>query len=173
VSEREAREGLPSAEDWSTAAEAGSAASRPPGMGRVLREATLPAMLLQEIVAAARADVPNETVGLLVGESYAADGGQPNRYLQLTNAAASPYRYLLDPQEQLQVLLALDDADEVVWGIVHSHVGSPPVPSATDVGLAFYPDSLYLICSLAGERPEIRAWSIRDDEVSEVPLAVA
>ena len=45
-------------------------------------------------------------------------------------------------------------------------------PSATDVGLAYYPDSLYLICSLAEAAPVVRAWSIRNDTVLEVPLSV-
>jgi proteasome lid subunit RPN8/RPN11 len=134
--------------------------------------ASLPAALLQQIVDAARADVPNETVGLLVAPEYAGAGGVPERYVRMRNAAASPYRYLLDPDEQLAVMLEIDDADEVVWGIVHSHVASVAVPSATDVGLAYYPDSLYLLCSLAAEAPEVRAWTIREGEVSEVPLAV-
>jgi hypothetical protein len=51
------------------------------------------------------------------------------------------------------------------------------VPSPTDVGLAFYPDSLYLLVSLAdaeadpltGE-PSVRAWRILDGEVAEVDL---
>lgn len=161
---------LPSGEDWSAAARAGAGVAR---SGSSFASAHLPAAVLQQIIDAARADVPNETVGLLVADAYAADGAQPTRYVRLTNAAASPYRYLLDPDEQLRVMLELDDGGEVVWGIVHSHVGSPAVPSATDAGLAFYPDSLYLICSLAGEAPEVRAWSIRDGEVTEVPLAVS
>jgi [CysO sulfur-carrier protein]-S-L-cysteine hydrolase len=156
--------------DWADARSAGADAVRGGVAGFV---ANLRARLLQEIVDAARADVPNETVGLLVAERYAADGGAPNRYLRMRNAAASPYRYLLDPDEQLRVFLEIDDADEVVWGIVHSHVASPAVPSATDVGLAFYPDSLYLICSLAGDVPEVRAWTIRNGEVTEIPLAVS
>lgn len=161
----------PTTEDWQAAAEAGSE-GRLAGMDPSL-SASLSAPLLQEIIDAARADVPNETVGLLVGPAYAAAGGLPQRYVRMRNAAESPYRYLLDPDEQLRVMLEIDDADEVVWGIVHSHVASPAVPSATDVGLAFYPDSLYLVCSLAGEAPEVRAWTIRDGQVSEVPLAVS
>ena len=97
----------------------------------------------------------------------------PTRFLPLTNAAASPYRYLIDPDEQLRAMLDIDDADEVVWGIVHSHVASPAVPSDTDVGLAAYPDALYLICSLAGTEPVVRAWAIRDGVVDEVGLRVA
>jgi [CysO sulfur-carrier protein]-S-L-cysteine hydrolase len=156
--------------DWADARSAGADAVRGGVAGFA---ASLSATLLQQIVDAARVDAPNETVGLLVAERYAADGGVPTRYVHMRNAAASPYRYLLDPDEQLRVFLEIDDADEVVWGIVHSHVASPAVPSATDVGLAFYPDSLYLVCSLAGDVPEVRAWTIREGEVSEVPLAVS
>ncbi len=87
------------------------------------------------------------------GQRSPADGGTATRFLPLTNVAASPYRYLIDPDEQLRAMLDIDDADEMVWGIVHSHVMSPAVPSDTDVGLAAYPDALYLICSLRGERP--------------------
>lgn len=134
--------------------------------------AGLPVDLARTVVEAARAGLPNEACGLLVGRRYAAAGGEPTRHVGLTNAAASPYRYLIDPDQQLAVMLALEDADEVVWGIVHSHVASAAVPSATDLELAFYPDSLYLICSLAAEPPVIRAWTIRDGRPTEVPLAI-
>ena len=61
----------------------------------------------------------------------------------------------------------------MVWAIVHSHVASPAVPSATDVGLAYFPDWLYVICSLTElDQPGVRAWSIRDGEVAEVQLGV-
>ena len=80
---------------------------------------------------------------------------------------------MIDPQEQLKVWLELEDAGEVPWAIVHSHVSSSAVPSATDVGLAFFPDSLYVICSLMDETPTIRGWSISEGVVTEVPLAVS
>jgi proteasome lid subunit RPN8/RPN11 len=135
--------------------------------------ASISAALLQEVIDAARSGMPNEACGLLVSDHYLADGGAPQRYQALRNAAESPYRYMIDPQEQLAVWMALEDADEVVWAIVHSHVASPAVPSATDVGLAFYPDSLYIIVSLADPAaPAIRAWHILDAVVTEVPLAV-
>jgi len=168
---------LPSPEDWSAAARAGEAARTTGGPalavgGLAATTARLAAVLLQQIVDAARAGLPNEACGLLAAQRHAADGGQPDRFVPLANAAASPYRYLIDPAEQLRVMLELDDRDEIVWGIVHSHVASAAVPSATDVGLAYYPDSLYLICSLARDEPVIRAWAIRDGQVTEVPLAV-
>ena len=158
-------------EDW---AEARSAGARPALWGTAVGEAKLPAALLQQVVVAARAGVPNEACGLLVADRYHAAAGVPSRYVALRNSAESPYRYLIDPQEQLQVWMELDDADEVVWAIVHSHVASAAVPSATDVGLALYPDSLYVICSLADpESPIVRAWSIRDRTVLEVALTLS
>ncbi|HYI22813.1 MAG TPA: M67 family metallopeptidase [Candidatus Limnocylindrales bacterium] len=135
--------------------------------------ATITAPLLQELIDAARATVPNEACGLLVSDRYHADEGAPIRYLPLTNAAASPYRYMIDPQEQLRVWIEIEDAGEVVWAIVHSHLASPAIPSATDVGLAYFPDSLYIICSLTQlDQPSVRAWSIRDGQVAEVQLGV-
>jgi proteasome lid subunit RPN8/RPN11 len=126
-----------------------------------------------ELVEWARRGYPNEACGILSGDRPHADGGAPFAFHGLTNAAASPYRYLIDPTEQLRLMLALDDADQVAWGIFHSHVRSPAEPSPTDIGLAFYPDALYLICSLADQAaPVVRAWRIHDGAVTEVPLRV-
>jgi proteasome lid subunit RPN8/RPN11 len=147
------------------------------GLGPYLRataklHATLPANLLQEIIDHSRAGVPNEACGLLVGPAYAGDGGVPTHFMALRNAAESPYRYMLADEDLLKVV-EIEDAGEVVWGIVHSHVASAAEPSATDIGLARYPESLYLICSLANPAPDVRAWSISDYAVLEVPLGVS
>lgn len=158
---------VPSIDDWQRAADSGHG-RRSDGSGDLV--ARVPAGLLDAVVAWCQAGRPNEACGLLAGPVLAGDGGVPTRFLPLMNAAASPYRYLIDPQEQLRAVLDIDDADEEVWGIVHSHVASPAVPSDTDVGLAGWPDALYLICSLATEPPVIRAWSIRDGAVAEVTL---
>lgn len=73
--------------------------------------------------------------------------------------------------------LEADDAGETFWGIVHSHVRTPARPSPTDVAMAFYPDALYLLVSLADEeadpitgRPSLRAWRIVDGAVHEVGI---
>lgn len=165
---------LPTPDDIAAAAPAGSDAREPVAMGSIAgrAEASISAELLQLLIDAARDSLPNESCGLLVSHAYASEGGAPERYLPLANAAESPYRYLIDPQEQLRAWLDLEDAGEVPWAIVHSHVASAAVPSATDVGLAFFPDSLYVICSLADEMPSVRAWSIVEGAVGEVPLSV-
>jgi len=159
---------VPRLEAWQQAADAGHTrrGSADPG-GLVAR---IPGAVLDEVAGWCLAGRPNEACGLLAGPDLAIAGGSPSRFLPLPNAAASPYRYFIDPQDQLRAILDIDDAGEEVWGIVHSHVASPAAPSDTDVGLAGWPDALYLICSLGEETPVTRAWSIRDGAVAEVPL---
>jgi len=133
----------------------------------------IPAALAQAIVEHARAEYPNEACGVIVGSAPAAEGGEPLRWEPVRNAAASPYRYEIDPDDLLRLTLATEEAGEEFWAIVHSHVASPARPSPTDIGLAFYPDALYVLVSLLELPPEIRAWRILDGEVHEVELLVS
>ncbi|HYO44566.1 MAG TPA: M67 family metallopeptidase [Candidatus Limnocylindrales bacterium] len=132
----------------------------------------LPQAIAAAIEAQARAESPLEACGLIVGSAPAAGGGDALRYAACRNAAASPVRYTVHPDDLCRVTVAADDADQVIWGIVHSHVRSPAVPSPTDVELALYPDALYLLVTLAHE-PALRAWRIVDGETHEVTLEIA
>lgn len=150
-----------------------AATSPHPGPGR----AALPDEIRAAIVAHARAGYPNEACGLIVGTAPAADGGQALRFEPARNAAASPYRYEIDSADLLRIAIEADDADQIVWGIVHSHVRSAARPSPTDIGLAFYPDALYVLISLAESEadlatdgPGVRAWRIVAGHVFEVAL---
>jgi proteasome lid subunit RPN8/RPN11 len=87
----------------------------------------------------------------VIGSGVVAEGGEALRYAACRNEAASPYRYVIDSQEALRLSIEADDAGQEFWAIVHSHVRSPAVPSPTDVGLAFWPDALYVLVSLAEE----------------------
>ncbi len=60
---------------------------------------------------------------------------------------------------------------------MHSHTHTPAAPSPTDIGLAFYPDALYLLVTLSDEEadpttgePGVRAWRIVEGTVHEVAL---
>ncbi len=134
--------------------------------------ATLPAGLIQAIIDHARNEYPNESCGLIVGDRPAADGGGALRWEPTRNKAASPHRYEIHPDDLLRLTLATEDADETFWGIVHSHVRSPARPSPTDVGLAFYPDALYILVSLADDAPDVRAYRIVGGEIFDVELLV-
>ncbi len=161
------RDALPSAEEWAAIKRDPASVGTSPGV------ATVPATVLHDLIDAMRVGLPNEACGILVSDKYWGAGGTALRWVGLRNAADSPYRYMIDAQEQLTVWMELDDADEVVWAIVHSHVASPARPSQTDIGLANYPDSLYVVCSLIDfDHPDVTAWSIVDGVLSEVPLVV-
>src|SRR5215216_1323555 len=123
--------------------------------------------MLDQIVAQARDEAPNECCGIV-----GARDGQAVTVFPVRNAAASPLRYEMDPKDQLRVFEALEDAELEVGAIYHSHTRSAPEPSQTDINLAFYPDALYVIVGVAGEEDDVRAWRIVDGQVSAAPLDV-
>ena len=58
-------------------------------------------------------------------------------------------------------------------GIYHSHPGGPETPSATDIAQAYYPDAVYIICSLSDPvRSSLRGFRIVDGQASEVKLVI-
>jgi proteasome lid subunit RPN8/RPN11 len=123
--------------------------------------------LLDEITAHAREDAPNECCGMIAS----LDGGAVHVY-RATNTAASPLRYEIDPGELYRIQTDIEDSGWDLGAIYHSHTRSAPYPSQTDINLAFYPDSLYVIVGVAGDEPEVRAFRIVDKQVSEVDLEV-
>jgi [CysO sulfur-carrier protein]-S-L-cysteine hydrolase len=124
--------------------------------------------LLGEVVAHARAGLPNEACGILAGVA-----GEASRYFPAVNADASPYRYSIAGDELLGIVTAIEDAGEEVVAICHSHTRSPARPSATDVELAFWPDAAYLIVSLLTAPAQVKAFTIRDQRVSSRALVIA
>jgi proteasome lid subunit RPN8/RPN11 len=125
------------------------------------------AELLEDIIAHAREDAPNECCGMIAS----LDGGAVRVY-RATNSAASDLRYEIDGVEQYRIQTEIEDSGWDLGAIYHSHTRSAPYPSQTDINLAFYPDSLYVIVGLAGDEPEVRAFRIADQQVSEAPLEV-
>jgi proteasome lid subunit RPN8/RPN11 len=131
----------------------------------------IPASVVAAMVEHARADYPNEMCGIVSGSGLPAAGGEARRWFPARNAFASPLRYNIHPDDLLRIVTAIDDADEEVWAIVHSHVRSAARPSPTDIGLAVnWPDALYILVSLAADPPDVRAWRIAGEDVFEVRL---
>ncbi len=132
----------------------------------------LAAEMIQAMIDHARSEYPNEMCGVIVGDGPAAADGLPLRWVPTRNAAASPLRYEIDSADLLRLTIETEDAGHEFWGIVHSHTHSPPRPSLTDIGLAFYPDAVYLLVSLAEPEPSLAAWRIVDGDVHAVELLV-
>jgi proteasome lid subunit RPN8/RPN11 len=128
----------------------------------------IPQRFKDEMIKHSLEENPNECCGLL-----AAKDGEVMKHYRITNAERSPYRYSMDAQELLAAYREIDDSGWEVEVIYHSHTHSPAYPSDTDVRLATWPDSFYLLVSLVNkDDPELRVFRILDGEVIEEPLVI-
>ena len=126
--------------------------------------------MLDEIVAQARDEAPNECCGIVAGRD-----GRAVRLFKARNARRSPLAYEIDGSDLMRIYDEIDENGLEVGIIYHSHTRSEPKPSQTDINLAspFLPDAVYLIVGVKDrERDDIRAWHIRDGKVSDAPLEV-
>jgi proteasome lid subunit RPN8/RPN11 len=117
----------------------------------------------------ARAEAPNECCGMI-----AASDGRAVAVHRVVNAAASPFRYVMEPMEQFRVQDEIDAAGLELGAIYHSHTRSAPYPSETDINLAnpLFGDPLYVIVGLKSAEPEVRAYHIVGGEISEAALEI-
>ena len=127
----------------------------------------IPKDVHDELLAHAREDAPNECCGLIGGQD-----GVARTVYRAHNAEASPLRYNLDPQDQFRIMTTMEEEGEELSAIYHSHTASPAYPSQTDINLAAYPDTVYLIVSLADGEKDLRGFHIEDGEVTEVDLVL-
>jgi len=124
--------------------------------------------MVEEMIAHAREEAPNECCGMIGG----ADGSATTVYRSI-NAEASPLRYSLDASDQFRIMQEMEQRGEELVGIYHSHTGSAAHPSQTDVNLAAYPDAVYVIVSLEDpQNPDVRGFWIRDGQIDEAELDV-
>lgn len=124
--------------------------------------------MVDRMVEHARQELPNESCGMLGGR----DGTATSLHL-LDNAEASPFRYSISPTDLFATVQKIEDAGEELIAIYHSHTKSEAYPSQTDVNLAGWPDSVYLIVSLRdADAPEVRGFWIREGRISEVDLVI-
>lgn len=134
--------------------------------------------VVAEMVGHAREDLPNEACGMV----HAKDGELVVH--RVTNAAASPYRYEMDPLQMMRLERRRDEEGESLFAIYHSHVASQAYPSPTDVRMAFFPpgemdqepmfpETYYILVSLEHEEPSVRAFRIRrGGAIEEEPIEV-
>ena len=126
--------------------------------------------LVDEMVAHAREDLPNECCGMVAGLD-----GEATEVIRVENAAASPLRYEMDPQEQYNALKAIEDEGGELLAIYHSHTKSAAYPSQTDVNQAVaWPDQVYVIVSLADEdAPDVKGYFLKDLRIADAEIAIS
>jgi [CysO sulfur-carrier protein]-S-L-cysteine hydrolase len=126
--------------------------------------------LVDEMVAHARRDHPDEACGVIAGPEGT---DRPERFLPMTNAARSPTFYMFDSGEHIRTWREMDRNDEVPVVIYHSHTATEAYPSRTDIDLAKEPDAHYVLVSTRHpEQYELRSYRIVDGQVTEEPVQV-
>jgi proteasome lid subunit RPN8/RPN11 len=136
-------------------------------LGAVL---TIPAAIVDAIVAHARRDHPDEACGLVAGPI---GRDEAVRHIPMENAEHSMTFFRFDDAEKLRVWREMDDRDEEPVVVYHSHTATEAYPSRTDVSLASLPTAHYLLVSTRDpEVAEIRSFRIVDGTVTEEPVRV-
>ena len=126
------------------------------------------------MVAHARADHPDEACGVIVGPE---GSDTPTRYVAMTNADRSPTFFRFDPAEQLKLYQAMDDQDEEIVVVYHSHTATEAYPSRTDISYAAEPQAHYVLVSTAESGAQegpvsVRSYRIVDGAVTEEELRI-
>jgi proteasome lid subunit RPN8/RPN11 len=121
-------------------------------------------MLLTE----AEAGYPLEVCGLLAGSN-----GRISHIYPIYNKLQSPVAFEMEPLQQIQTMIMIEENGEEIMGMYHSHPTGPERPSATDIAQAYYPDVIQFIVSLRQRTtPSVQAFLIADGQIQPVPFLV-
>ena len=123
--------------------------------------------LLDELIAHAREEAPNECCGMIAMREDDAVAIH-----EATNVAASPLRFEVDGRELLRAIDDIEQRGSELGAIYHSHTRTAPYPSQTDINFAAaWPGLEWVIVGLAGDgAPEVRSYVIDGGDVREVEL---
>jgi proteasome lid subunit RPN8/RPN11 len=133
----------------------------------------LPRRLYDEMIAQARAELPNECCGLLGGriieaaQPGAAPRGVVERRYALVNDAASPTEYMSEPYSMFAAEKDRRKDGVEFLAVYHSHPTSDPIPSRTDRERSYSPEVMNLIISLKSAEAVVRAWWLTSESYRE------
>ena len=128
----------------------------------------IPSHFYNEIISHSKEEAPNECCGILVGTN-----NEIEDLFRATNSEHSPYRYNVDPADLFRIHRTCEENNWDFIAIYHSHTHTEAYPSPTDIRLASWPDTFYIIASLEDpSRPVLRAFRIIDGKVTEEEVGV-
>ena len=132
-----------------------------------ISQAIINAMLEQS-----RVEYPDECCGVILGKI---GSDKPERLKPMINAAHSPTFYEFDSKDLLALYRELDDNDEEIVVIYHSHTETQAYPSRTDISYASEPGAHYVLVSTRKEiapENEFRSYRIIDGLVTEEDVVI-
>lgn len=127
----------------------------------------IPKGIFEEMLLHCKEAHPNEACGILAGIENKA-----SKIYKMANIEKSPVSYFMDSKEQFKVMKDIRENNLEMVAIFHSHPSSPAYPSAKDLNLAFYEDSIYIIVSLIEKEPVVKGYSMREGKIEEVGITV-
>jgi proteasome lid subunit RPN8/RPN11 len=125
-----------------------------------------------KILEQSREEYPDECCGVILGPI---GKGSPERLKPMINAAHSPTFYEFDPKDLLALYREVDDNDEEIVVIYHSHTETEAFPSRTDIAYAGEPGAHYVLVSSRKEIApaiEFRSFRIIDGVVTEEEVSI-
>ena len=123
--------------------------------------------VIEQLLRHAKREAPLEACGYLAGQ----DGVLSAAY-ELTNIDQSCEHFSFDPKEQFATLRDVRARGQELAAVYHSHPASPARPSPEDIKLAYDPNVVYVIVSLAEGKEDVKAFYIRNQKVDSVNLEV-
>ena len=128
----------------------------------------LPQAMVDQVLAHARRDHPDECCGVIAGKD-----GVATRLFEMTNAERSPTGFVFDSAQWLEVYREVDDADEEFLVVYHSHTMTEAYPSRTDIRWSRETEfAHWLLVSTRSEQDEVRSYTIEDGLVTEEEVRI-
>jgi proteasome lid subunit RPN8/RPN11 len=110
-----------------------------------------------------------EACGFVLGEQ-----NQARLIIPIQNVLHDPYRFRMDPQEELDAFLLAEKEQWDIIAIYHSHPHGISQPSATDIAELTFPGIVYLILFQINNHWQCRAFLMESgSSVSEVSLIIS
>jgi [CysO sulfur-carrier protein]-S-L-cysteine hydrolase len=129
---------------------------------------TIPAEILDAMVAHCRMEAPLECCGILAGIFP-----EVSLFYPLANLEASETRYSADPRDLIRVDRDLREREAKILAIYHSHPRWSAVPSKTDLETNYYGEVPRIIVSLLDEPPTVRVWRLDAGSYEELDWRVS
>jgi len=112
---------------------------------------------------------PEEACGLIAGA-----GNHSRQVIPVTNVLHHPYRFRMDPQEELNAFLLVEEKGWDILAIYHSHPQGIDHPSPTDYAELTFPGIIYLIWYQDAQQWHCRGYLMQSSTGAvEIPVTIS
>lgn len=112
---------------------------------------------------------PEEACGIVVGER-----NHSRLIIPVTNILHNPFRFRMEPKEQLNAFLLVEERKWDILAIYHSHPQGINEPSVTDYEELTFPGIIYLIWYKVGNDWNCRGFLMNTRmDAAEIPVIIS